>query len=107
MINIELMNNREILNEIRNLSPQEQRNLPYEQLVQIITRLNVEERIELSNIIGYPVFTRKCMSRDINRLVTKDHEGGRKSGGHIGKDCRILLRGQAGGEDRQRCDRKE
>lgn len=55
------MNNREILDEIRNLSPQEQRNIPYEELVKIVSRLNVDERIELSNIIGYPVFTRKCM----------------------------------------------
>ena len=55
------MTNREILDEIRNLSPQEQRNIPYEELVKIVSRLNTEERIELSNIIGYPVFTRKCM----------------------------------------------
>ena len=55
------MNNKEILDKIRNLSSQEQRNIPYEELIKIVSRFNTDERIELSNIIGYPVFTRKCM----------------------------------------------
>lgn len=55
------MSNQEILNKIRNLSVQEQRNLSYEELVSIINELSPNEIIELSNIIGYPVFTRLCM----------------------------------------------
>lgn len=39
----------------------EQRNLSYEELVNIINKLTPDEIIELSNIIGYPVFTRLCM----------------------------------------------
>ncbi len=55
------MSNKEILNKIRNLSTQEQRNINYEDLINIINQLTPEEIIELSNIIGYPVFTRMCM----------------------------------------------
>lgn len=55
------MNKKEILNRIRNLSNQDKRNLPYEELIEIINELTPDEIIELSNIIGYPVFTRLCM----------------------------------------------
>lgn len=55
------MNNKEILNKIKNLSTNEQRNLSYEELVTIISKLTPDEIVELSNIIGYPVFTRLCM----------------------------------------------
>lgn len=55
------MQNREILSRIRSLSTQEQRNLSYDELVSIINELTPDEVIELSNIIGYPVFTRLCM----------------------------------------------
>ena len=55
------MNNKEILNKIKNLPTNEQRNLSYEELVTIINKLTSDEIIELSNIIGYPVFTRLCM----------------------------------------------
>lgn len=55
------MNNREILEKIKKLSNQEKRNLSYEYLVEIINNLSSNEIIELSNIIGYPVFTRQCM----------------------------------------------
>ena len=55
------MNSQEILNKIKNLSTQEQRNLSYEELINIINELSPNEIIELSNIIGYPVFTRLCM----------------------------------------------
>lgn len=55
------MNNREVLNKIKNLSTQEQRNLSYDELIEIINELSPNEIIELSNIIGYPVFTRLCM----------------------------------------------
>lgn len=55
------MDNQEILNKIKSLSVEEQRSLTYEELVNIINRLSTNEIIELSNIIGYPVFTRLCM----------------------------------------------
>lgn len=55
------MSSREILNRIRNLSNEEQRNLSHEQLIEVINELTPDEIIELSNIIGYPVFTRLCM----------------------------------------------
>lgn len=55
------MNGKEIINKIKNLSTQEQRNLSYEELINIINELSPNEIIELSNVIGYPVFTRLCM----------------------------------------------
>lgn len=55
------MNNKEILNRIKNMTTQEQREIPYEELKNIINNMNADEIIELSNIIGYPVFTRMCM----------------------------------------------
>lgn len=55
------MNNKDVLNKIKNLSIQEQRNLSYEELINIINKLTPNEIIELSNIIGYPVFARLCM----------------------------------------------
>ncbi len=63
------MNNQEILNKVRNLSVQEQRNLPYEELVSIMNQLSPDEIIELSNIIGYPVFTRLCMGSLKHKFV--------------------------------------
>lgn len=55
------MNSREILNKIKSLSTLDQRNLSYDELINIINELSSDEIIELSNIIGYPVFTRLCM----------------------------------------------
>ena len=55
------MTNRKILEEIKKLSNQEKRNIDYEKLIEIINQLSPNEIIELSNIIGYPVFTRLCM----------------------------------------------
>lgn len=55
------MTNREILEKIKNLSNQEKRNIAYEELIEIINKLTPNEIIELSNIIGYPIFTRLCM----------------------------------------------
>lgn len=63
------MNNKEILNKIRNLSLQEQRNMSYDELKEIIEKLSSDEIIELSNIIGYPVFTRLCMGELKHRFV--------------------------------------
>mgnify|MGYP004524595403 FL=1 len=63
------MNNKEILNKIRNLSLQEQRNMSYDELKKIIEKLSSDEIIELSNIIGYPIFTRLCMGELKHRFV--------------------------------------
>lgn len=63
------MNNKEILNKIKNLSLQEQRNMSYDELKKIIEKLSSDEIIELSNIIGYPVFTRLCMGELKHRFV--------------------------------------
>lgn len=63
------MNNKDILNKIKKLSTQEQRNISYEELVQIIEPLSANEIIELSNIIGYPVFTRLCMGTLKHKFV--------------------------------------
>ena len=55
------MSNKELLENIKRLSNQEIRNISYENLVEIMSQLKTNEIIELSNIIGYPVFTRLCM----------------------------------------------
>ena len=60
------MNNKEILNKIRKLSLQEQRNISYDELKKIIEKLSSDE---LSNIIGYPVLTRLCMGELKHRFV--------------------------------------
>ena len=63
------MNNQEILNKIKKLSIEEQRNIPYEDLESIVNQLSADEIIELSNIIGYPVFTRRCMGSLRHKFV--------------------------------------
>lgn len=63
------MKNKEMLNKIKKLSQEEQRNIPYEKLIQIIEPLSKDEIIELSNIIGYPVFTRLCMGSLKHKFV--------------------------------------
>lgn len=63
------MENSEILTKIREMTVQAQRNLSYDELLQIIEPLSVDEIIELSNIIGYPVFTRLCMGELRHRFV--------------------------------------
>ncbi len=63
------MNNKELIEKIKKLSIQEQRNLSYEELVKIIEPLSSDEIIELSNVIGYPVFTRLCMGVLKHRFV--------------------------------------
>jgi ADP-ribose pyrophosphatase YjhB (NUDIX family) len=64
-----IMNNKEILEKIRNLTNQEKRNIDYQELVNIINNLSPNEIIELSNIIGYPVFTRLCMDTLKHKFV--------------------------------------
>ncbi len=57
------------LEKIRSMSIEEQRALTYQELVEIITPLSADEIIELSNIIGYPVFTRLLMGELKHRFV--------------------------------------
>lgn len=63
------MSSKEVIDKIRNLSTQEKRDLSYEDLVKIIEPLTSNEIIELSNVIGYPVFTRLCMGVLKHRFV--------------------------------------
>ena len=63
------MSSNEVLERIKGLTNQEKRNLPYEELVKIIEKLSPDEIIELSNIIGYPVFTRLCMGELKHKFV--------------------------------------
>ena len=63
------MGNKVILDKIRNMTVEEQRNISYEELIKIIEPLSSDEIIELSNIIGYPVFTRLCMGVLKHRFV--------------------------------------
>lgn len=55
------MTNKEVLERIRHLSKNERKNISFEELVEIMEKFTPNEIIELSNIIGYPVFTRMCM----------------------------------------------
>ena len=63
------MSNKEILENIKKLSKQEKRNFSYDNLVEIMSKLKTNEIIELSNIIGYPVFTRLCMGALKHKFV--------------------------------------
>lgn len=63
------MSNKEILEKINKLSDKEKRNIDYEELFKIINNLSSDEIIKLSNIIGYPVFTRLCMGVLKHRFV--------------------------------------
>ena len=60
---------KNLLNEIKKLSNEEKRNLKYDKLVEIINELTPSGIIELSNIIGYPVFTRLCMNELNHKFV--------------------------------------
>lgn len=63
------MQNSEILEQIKNLSNEEKRNIKQEELISIMQNMTTEEIIELSKIIGYPVFTRLCMGELNHKFV--------------------------------------
>ena len=63
------MTNREVIDKIKKLSHDEQRNLSYGEIINIVEPLSADEIIELSNIIGYPVFTRLCMGKLKHKFV--------------------------------------
>lgn len=56
-----MSNHLEIINAVRALPDVEKRNIAYPDLVYMMQELTSDEIVELSNIIGYPVFTRLCM----------------------------------------------
>ena len=58
-----------ILEKIRHLSNEEKRNIKQKELINIMQDMNVEEIIELSKIIGYPVFVRLCMGELNHKFV--------------------------------------
>lgn len=63
------MNSKEILERIKELSKEEKRKLNYDKLKEIMEYMTPDEIIELSNIIGYPVFTRMCMGALQHKFV--------------------------------------
>ena len=63
------MSKKEIIESIKKLSAEEKRNITYEVLIKIIDSLSSDEIIKLSNIIGYPVFTRLCMGELKHKFV--------------------------------------
>lgn len=63
------MSNKEIIENIKKLSNQEKRNIPYDSLVKIVNQLSADEIITLSKIISYPVFTRLCMGELQHKFV--------------------------------------
>lgn len=63
------MNHLQLIDNIKKLSSEEKRNLSYEEIKNLLELLSVDEIIELSNVIGYPVFTRLCMGELKHRFV--------------------------------------
>lgn len=61
--------NKEIISKIKEMSLEEQRSIPYDELVSIVEKMSADEIIELSNAIGYPVFTRMCMGKLRHKFV--------------------------------------
>ena len=47
----------------------ELKNMKYEELVNLVKESTSDEIIELSNIVGYPVFTRLCMGELKHKFV--------------------------------------
>ncbi len=60
---------KEVLKKIKEMSLKDRRNISYDELISIINSLTPDEIIELSNIIGYPVFTRMCMGELRHQFV--------------------------------------
>lgn len=56
------LNHTAILKKIESFSGSEKRQLSYEELAILFEIFSEEEIVELSRIIGYPVFTRLCMN---------------------------------------------
>lgn len=63
------MNSNEILDKVRNMTQSEKRNISYLELCEMINQLSKDEIIELSRLIGYPVFARLCMGELKHKFV--------------------------------------
>ena len=63
------MKSKGFLNKVKNLSKEEQKNISYDELESIVSEMTADEIIELSKIIGYPVFTRMCMGSLRHKFV--------------------------------------
>ena len=63
------MKSEKIFNKVKNLTKEEHKNIPYEELKAMINEMSADEIIELSNIIGYPVFARMCMGSLKHKFV--------------------------------------
>lgn len=86
------MNSKEILEKIKGLSKEEKRKLNYDKLQEIMEYMTPDEIIELSNIIGYPVFTRMCMGVLQHKFVLLQDGAAAII---INKDGKILLQSRA------------
>lgn len=58
-----------MLEKIKMMTSKERREIPYDELVELVNSLTSDEIVELSNIIGYPVFTRMCMNTLKHKFV--------------------------------------
>lgn len=63
------MKRKEAVEKSKKLSGLEIKKLPYEEFLEMIECLSTEEIIEVSNKVGYPVFTRKCMGKLQHKFV--------------------------------------
>ena len=57
------------LEKFSNLSDQEKRNIKYEELTSLFNTFSENDIIELSKIIGYPVFARLCMNEINHKFI--------------------------------------
>lgn len=63
------MDRLKVLDRVNSLSLTEFKKLSYDELVSMISGLTSDEIIDLSNKIGYPVFTRLCMGELAHKFV--------------------------------------
>ncbi len=86
------LSNQDILARIKTMTKAEHRAFSYEFLLRLQQRFSAEERIELSGIIGYPVFNRICMG-EINHLFLLLQDGAAAI--IVNEDGQILLQSRA------------
>ena len=82
------LSNQDILAKIKTMTNAEHRAFSYEFLLRLQQRFSADERIELSGIIGYPVFNRICMG-EINHLFLLLQDGAAAI--IVNEDGQILL----------------
>lgn len=69
------MNTYDVLEYVKSLSTSEQRAISHKQMISFIEKLTEKEIIELSTIIGYPVFIRLCMGEEIGPSIPIIQDG--------------------------------